>query len=244
MTAASTNTDATVSPPAIVWFWAGFHARRTLKRNAVVLGILGTIGLALVLRLFSHSSPEELRVFVMSMVVPLFAMFFGTGGLREEIEDQTLTYAFTRPQPRANIFVARTLAAVMVTLVPMVAGAAIAFDGPLVLLRDLGVGVLAIIGYTAVFAVLGLMLRRPTLVGLGVLVWDQIVGGVPGFLSRLTLRAHVHSLLDVHPASGWLRPQVEPPSWWISLPTLALVAAAALALGGWWVNHRELVVPK
>ncbi|MBP7292199.1 MAG: hypothetical protein KBB21_36570, partial [Nannocystaceae bacterium] len=81
-------------------------------------------------------------------------------------------------------------------------------------------------------------------VGLGVLVWDQIVGGVPGFLSRLTLRAHVHGLLGVHPASSWLRPNVEPPTWWISLPTLVLVTAAALALGRWWVNHRELVVPK
>jgi hypothetical protein len=238
------DSTAMVSPLSTLWFWAGFHARRTIKRNAVMLGIMGAVVLALVLRLFSNSSPEELRVFVMSMVVPLFAMFFGTGGLREEIEDQTLTYAFTRPQPRGNIFLARTLAAVLVTLVPMSLGALIAFEGPLELPRDLAVGVLAIAGYTAVFAVLGLVLRRPTLVGLGVLVWDQIVGGVPGFLSRLTLRAHVHGLLGVHPASSWLRPNVEPPAWWISLPTLVLVTAAALALGRWWVNHRELVVPK
>lgn len=238
------DSTAMVSPLATLWFWASFHARRTIKRNAVVLGIVGTVALALVLRLGSRSSSEEVRVFVMSMVVPLFAMFFGTGGLREEIEDQTLTYAFTRPQPRANIFFARTLAAVLVTLVPMSLGTAIAFEGPLELARDLAVGVLSCVAYTALFAVLGLALRRPTLVGLGVLVWDQIVAGVPGVLSRLTLRAHVHSLLDVHPATNWLRPEVEPPAWWISLPTLTLIAAAALAIGAWWVSHRELVVPK
>ncbi len=233
-------------PPqlGLVVFWTRFHFIRTLRRPATLLWIGASIVLVAVLRIAGSAPPRELVDFELTLVLPLLAMLFGTGGLREEVEDQTLTYAFVRPFDRGGVFVARTLAATAVVCAPVLLGILIATASPLQLLRDLAVAVLGAVAYTSVFAVLGLLMRRPTLIGLGVLAWEQVVGGVPGFLSRLTLRAHLRGLLGLDAGSGLFAAMFRPPAWWLSLPVVLLVTAAAVGLGVWWVRHRELLVPK
>jgi len=223
-------------------FWAWFHAVRTLRRPPTVLWIGALVVVALALRI--AGSARNVVAFELTLALPLLALFFGSGGLREEVEDQTLTYAFVRPLDRGFIFLARTAAAAIVVLVPLVIGLAIATEAPLDLPHRLAVALIGVIAYVPLFAVLGLVLKRPMLVGLGVLAWDQILGGVPGFLSQLTLRAHVRALSGEPADGGMFASMVRAPSPWVSLPVLLAIAVLCCALGRWWVRSRELVVPK
>ncbi len=223
-------------------FWARFHAMRTLRRPATVLWIAAIVVIAIALRI--AASPIDVVDFEITLALPLLALFFGSGGLREEVEDQTLTFAFVRPLGRGPIFLARTAAAIAVVLVPVLAGILVATSDPLQLPVQLAVAVLGALVYVPLFALLGLVLKRPMLVGLGVLGWDQLLGAVPGFLSQLTVRTHLRSLLELPGKRGLFAPLVRPPSPWVSLPVLLAVAAICCAVGVWWVRSRELVVPK
>ena len=60
----------------LVWFWARFHAARTLKRPASVLWISASVVIVGVLRLFGSGSPRELVDFEVTLVMPLLAMLF------------------------------------------------------------------------------------------------------------------------------------------------------------------------
>lgn len=226
-------------------WWAAFHVGRALRRPATILWIAAVVVLSAALRLFGELPAAGLADLQLTLVLPMFAMFFGSGGLREEVEDQTLTYAFVRPLARPFIYGARTLAAAIVALAPVVVGLALALAHPVDAPRWLGVAILAGLAYTAIFATLGLVMRRPTLVGLVlVLGWEQGVGSVPGFLSRLTLQAHVRGLAGLSPRGGPLAMLHQPPAWWASAAVLVGVVVLAGGLGAWWVRHRELVVPK
>jgi hypothetical protein len=223
-------------------FWARFHALRALRRPATIIWIAALSIIALVLRIVGPS--RSVVDFEISLALPLLALFFGSGGLREEVEDQTLTYAFVRPLGRGAIFLARTVAAAIVVLVPVLVGIVIAISEPRVLPGQLAIAVLGACAYVPLFALLGLVLKRPMLVGLGVLAWDQVLGGVPGIFSQLTLRSHLRGLLDLPSATGLFAALVRPPSPWVSVPVLLAVAAICCAIGVYWVRTRELVVPK
>jgi hypothetical protein len=223
-------------------FWARFHAMRSLQRPATVLWIGALVVVAAGLRI--AGDPRDVVTFLVTLALPLLALFFGSGGLREEVEDQTLTYAFVRPLDRGAIFLARTAAAAVVVMIPIVIGLLVALSSPLELPRQLAVALLGVLAYVPLFAMLGLVLQHPMLVGLAVLAWDQILGAVPGFLSLLTVRTHLRGLLDLPSAGGMLGAMVRPPSAWVSVPVLLGVAMVCCTVGVMWVRKRELVVPK
>jgi len=99
-----------------------------------------------------------------------------------------------------------------------------------------------------VFAAIGLVMRRPTLAGFALVGWEQGVGAVPGFLSRLTLQAHVRGLAGLSPRGGPLaalhRAAPWGARWWASLVVLLGVVGICVGLAAWWLRRRELVVPK
>lgn len=223
-------------------FWARFHAVRTLQRPATVLWIAALVLVAVGLRIAGDA--RDVVTFEITLALPLLALFFGSGGLREEVEDQTLTYAFVRPLDRGAIFLARTAAAAIVVLLPVVVGVLVATSSPLELPRQLAVTLLGVLAYVPLFAMLGLVLQHPMLVGLAVITWDQILGAVPGFLSLLTIRTHLRGLLELPSDGGLLAAMVRPPSPWVSVPVLLGIALACCMFAVTWVRRRELVVPK
>lgn len=224
-------------------FWTRFHVVRSLRRVGTWGPLAAIVGLAVLLRVGPGASASEIAAMVLVLALPLVSMLLATGGLREEVEDQTLTYAFVRPLGRGWIYLARASAAAIPVLVACSVALVVAGGGVLEILRHLAAALLATSTHVAVFSLFGLLLRRPTLVGLVLLGWEQGLGAVPGFLSRLTLRTHVSAIADL-PASGLLAALQRPPPVWLSLVVLTAVAAAALGAGTWWVRHRELVVPK
>lgn len=235
------------NPLPLAAFWARFHTIRNLRKPAfkrwAVACILGFVAL----RTLARERGGDTGELVILWIAPLLGLFFGSGVLREEIEDQTLTYGFTRPLGRGWIYAARGVAAM---------GPALALTLPLVVLgmgdldggsalRMLLAAVLSVMAYTGVFALLGVLLKWSTWVGLGwLLFWEGFGSLAPGFIGRLTLQTHLRGIAGRPPVGGLLSSFWTPPPVPVSVLVLLATAAASLFLGGYFVNRREFALEK
>jgi ABC-type transport system involved in multi-copper enzyme maturation permease subunit len=146
--------------------------------------------------------------YVLGFLVPLSTLFFGTSLIADEVEGGTLPYLFGRPVRRERIFLARYAATVAVLAAgcwTCVAGTyllcmttdpgALTREIP-ALLGDLSTVTAGVAVYAALFAFLGMALKKPLfwglLIGFG---WENLVAWLPGFLKRLTVLFHLHTLL-------------------------------------------------
>ena len=96
---------------ATVWF--RFHLGRTFQRRSFWLAAIGVFGFVGVMRLFAGAPARAVAQGLIGQIGPLATLFFCTGVMRQEIEDQTLTYSFSRPVRRGALYMARVLAASM-----------------------------------------------------------------------------------------------------------------------------------
>lgn len=205
--------------------------------------------------------PQDLYALVVAVywvrnVLPLAALFYATALVADEVEGRTLTYLFTRPLTRASLFAGK-FAAYLVTALSLALPAAVvtffllltAPRAPGVgaavgdLFRDLGVMALALVAYGALFALVGVLLKRPVIPGLMFLYGWELLANLPGYLPRLTLTAWLRSLIRHRPAQEGLAglfQQVLP--WEQALPVLLLASAVFLALGAWIFSNREYVL--
>ncbi|MEX1362396.1 MAG: hypothetical protein AB1Z98_04675 [Nannocystaceae bacterium] len=230
--------------PAV--FWAGFHLRRNLGRRGTLVWVIALPLVVAVMRLGFDVPVDAVGQLTLVYLVPLMSLAFGGGVLREEVEDQTLTYGFTRPLPRASIYWARLFAAAGPVVLATLPAAALAATGVVDGLRLGAAVVLGTAAHASLFGVVGLLTRRPTWVGLAyVLVWEQALQAVPGWLSTLTLRTHLRNLGGLDLPGGM--PGVsaaDPGPWWLSALVLAAVAAVCIGLAGAIVGRRELVLTR
>jgi len=147
--------------------------------------------------------------YITGFLIPLSTLFFGTSLIADEVEGGTLPYLFGRPVKREWLFLSKVAAMIAVlaagvwTSVLGTYALALSIDGAGALSRELGalagdlaVTGLAVLAYGALFALVGLALKKPLfwglLIGFG---WENLVAWLPGFLKRLTLLFHLHTLL-------------------------------------------------
>lgn len=226
-------------------FWATFHLVRNLRRRGTLLWVIGLPLLAAAMRLGFGVDEDVIGELVLVYLVPLMSLAYGGGVLREEVEDQTLTYGFTRPVDRAGLYAARLFAAAGPVLIATVPAAAFAAKG---VGSGLGLVAAALLGtaaHTALFGLWGLLMRRPTWFGLAfVLVWESSLEKVPGWLASVTLRTQLRNLggLDL-PGLGMFG-GTDHGAWWLSALVLLAIAAACVVLAGIIVRRRELVLSK
>lgn len=235
--------------PRAVAFWAGFHLKRNLRKRSFKLWAVAFVGFILILRYGARQNPEELARAVLLLAVPLMALFFGAGALREEIEDQTLTYAFTRPVGRIWTYVSRVLAnGLPVALLAVPAGLFIGFAiGETTALRYGLAALLGAVVYGSFFALVGQIVKWPAWFGLGwLLFWEGVVGTVPGFFGRLTMMSHLRAVADlpVNVSEASWAGLWESPSFLTGVLVLCGVTAATLWIGGVRARRREFVVTR
>jgi ABC-type transport system involved in multi-copper enzyme maturation permease subunit len=189
-------------------------------------------------------------------VLPLTALFYATSLVADEVEGRTLTYLLTRPLTRASIFAGKfaaylattltlALPAGVLTFFVLMTGAGAPALGPAAvdLLRDLGVMLLALVAYGALFGLLGVLLRRPVIPGLLFLYGWELLANLPGYLPRFTLSAWLRSLIRHRPAEegiAGLFQQVLPADQGLAV----LIGASAVLLGtaAWIFSRREYVL--
>ena len=234
-------------PFGLAVYWALFHARRNLRKRAFRGWAIACLLGYLTLRLAGHVRAAEAAEQIVFWVVPLLGLFFGSGVLREEIEDQTITYSFTRPLDRGWIYGARVVAAMVPVLLlssPFVLLVSAELDGATGV-RVMVASLLATLAYTGVFALLGLLMKWSTWVGLAWLIfWEGLVSLAPGFIGRLTLHAHLRGVTGFRPAANLLSSLWQAPPLMTSLLVLLAVAGVSLFLGGSVVRRREIALEK
>jgi len=189
-------------------------------------------------------------------VLPLTALFFATALVADEVEGRTLTYLLTRPLTRASVFagkfaaylgttLALALPSVVFTYFVLMSARGWGAVGPTVgdLFRDVGVGALTLVAYGALFALLGVLLKRPVIPGLLFLYGWELMANLPGYLPRFTLTAWLRSLVHHRPAEEGLAglfQQVLPVGQ--GLAVLVVASAAFLAAAAWIFSTREYVL--
>ena len=189
-------------------------------------------------------------------VLPLAALFYATSLVADEVEGRTLTYLLTRPLTRAAIFAGKFAAYLATTLTLALPAAVVTFFvlmtasgapalGPAAadLLRDLGVMLLALVAYGALFALVGVLLKRPVIPGLMFLYGWELLANLPGYMPRLTLTAWLRSLIRHRPAEegfAGLFQQVLPGDQ--ALVVLMAVSLLLLGAAGWIFSRREYVL--
>jgi ABC-2 type transport system permease protein len=195
-------------------------------------------------------------VYYVRNVLPLAALFYASSLVADEVEGKTLTYLLTRPIRRASIlagkfgaYLATTLSLVLpatvVTFFLLTTVGGLGGVGGRVpdLFRDLGVIVLALVVYGALFTLLGVLLRRPLIPGLLFLFGWELVANLPGYMPRFTVTAWLRSLLGHRPAQEGLAElfvQVLPADQ--GLLVLGGMAVAFMAASFWIFSSREYVM--
>jgi len=224
--------------------WTRFSLGRHLRKPGTWAWILGVAAVAAIIRVAGGSSSAVANLVVL-YAVPLAALSYGTSAMREEIEDQTLTYIFTRPIDRAWVYAARVGAAIGVVSILGLAGALVSTSTVAGGMRTAVAAVGAAAAYTGLFALCGAVLKRPAAFGLifGI-AWESGLGSVPGFLSRLTLRTHLRNLADLSPSNVIVQQYWDPPAIVFSVLAIVGVALVAVFLGALLARRREFVITR
>src|SRR6202171_6456414 len=193
-------------------------------------------------------------------IVPVLGVFYGTALIADEVDDKTITYLFTRPVRRGAVLVGKFLAYVACTallvlpsvvlvyfLVVPLGGGSIGASFP-ALPEDLGMLIMGLIAYGAVFAWVGARLKRPLVLGLVFAFgWEPAVLLFPGFLNRRTVAYYLqalvpHAMPQDSAVSILLQVFREVPPPASSLAYLAVIVALALWFSARAVEQREYVL--
>jgi ABC-2 type transport system permease protein len=133
-------------------------------------------------------------------LAPIVALVFASAALGDLREDATLVYLWLRPMDRWPVVVGAWLAAVTVSvplvLVPLVASSIVVDAGNGLVGATVLAGFVAVIAYSAVFVLAGLLLKNAIVWGLGyVLIWEGIVAAFGSFAAKLAIRGYTRSIL-------------------------------------------------
>lgn len=243
------------------------HFRRVLFSRRIALCALIACGPAvlasLVLSTPQPDAPSAVEIVtfpgwfvLLQIVVPVVSLIAGSAVISEEIEDRTITFLFTRPFPRAALLLGRWSATALI-LALLLGGSALLLGLVVATLAKPGdplphadvtvpLCAMAIGGgavYSALFAVVGVFLRRPMIVGLAYsFVIEGLLANLPGKSQGLTVLYHLRSYV-ASASPSWrtvlenapmlLEPQAASLTW------LAVVALVALVLGSWGVSRRQ-----
>jgi ABC-2 type transport system permease protein len=222
-------------------------ARQVLGRRRVILALLAgcaPILVAVTNRLAGGLDdaawlPGLVDGLVITTLLPLVALIFGTSVLGGEIDDGTIVFLLVRPIPRWQIVLAKLgVAAVAVTALvgtsAVIATLVSSTDatGPAMAFAALAGVAWGALAYTAIAVALSLVTSHSLMVGLVyVYIWEGVVAGL--FTGTRLLSVHQY-VLGVAAALDPHHPSVLPwhlePATSVGLGALVVVGATAIAI--------------
>lgn len=151
---------------------------------------------------------ENLYITVLS---PLFALFFGCMLMGEDVESQTIPYILARPTPRTAVVVGKFLAYLFVTSAMLLPPVALTFAactilgdisfsraGIELLLHYFAVCVLSLAGYGSLCIFLGALTKRPIIFGIALMFgWQRLALLAPGLIDFMTIDKYVRAILPI-----------------------------------------------
>ncbi|OGD17697.1 MAG: hypothetical protein A2Y69_04590 [Candidatus Aminicenantes bacterium RBG_13_59_9] len=244
-----------------VFFRQGRKARRT--RFFFLFSFL-PVAVSLVIKfnqIFARNTAREgaylftnlIMLFYLQMIILILALFYGTSVCSEEVEGKTLPYLITRPVPRAAVVLGKyaaytAVATGMVTLGLLFSFLVLNLDRLLDLSlyrqlgRYLGVLVLGLAAYGALFTFFGSTFKRSIFFGLLFSFgWENVIQYFPGSTQRLAIAHYLKSFLPAAPPGRFsfltFRLEATPPG--LALLMLFVIAAVALALACLMFSIKE-----
>jgi ABC-2 type transport system permease protein len=186
--------------------------RQLLTRRSTLL-LLGLAMLpvlvAMVYRLSSTGEdPERFMVrvvgvwLVLTTVLPLTAVLFGTSVLGDELEDGTAVYLLTKPIPRWQILLPKVAAAWLMTsafgITSVLVAAALTGAGESQTIAGIAAALaLGALAYCTLFAMLSLVTTHALIAGLVfVFIWEGAMGGIFEGVRYLSIRQHALGLAE------------------------------------------------
>ena len=147
-------------------------------------------------------------VFYLWLIVPLLGVFYGTALIADEVEDKTITYLFTRPVSRGAVLFGKYLGYLICTsvvvlpsvvlvyfLITPLRGGSIGSSFP-ALVTDVGLLLLGLAVYGALFALVGAWFKHPLLTGLVFAFgWEPMAVLLPGYMKNATVAYYLHGLV-------------------------------------------------
>lgn len=203
------------------------------RGRAGALGAVGLIGILLGVAVGqgdafdrSDSAYDLVGAYGLNLLVPLTALVFAAAALGDPTEDGTLVYLWHRPIARTRIAVAAWAAALCIAVpfavVPTLVAAAATRTGGDVVAGAAAASMLATVGYSGLFLLLGLLVRRALTWGLTyVLIWEGFVARSGTGPARLSILVYAQSVLAEVA-------EHEPPALAASVP---IAVAVPLVLG-------------
>jgi ABC-2 type transport system permease protein len=178
----------------------------------------------------------------LAVLIPVVTLVFASASLGDLRDDRTLVYLWLRPMDRwplaVGAFAATVAVAAPLTLVPLGISTALTGGGVALVGASLLAGLVAVVAYSAVFVLLGLVLRRALVWGLAyVLIWEGFVAAAGAGAARVAIRAYTRSIVyGLTDASTDTTTMTVP----VAIAVPVVVAAGALALASWWLGRMDI----
>jgi ABC-2 type transport system permease protein len=230
---------------------AGVTARALLGRRRTILMLLlagAPVALGLLIRLGGtrpSALPSALEGLVVSSVLPLVALVFGTAALGSELDDGTAVHILTKPIPRwtivvPKIAVAGTLTALLLFPATILAGIMIGGTGA----RELGLmfayAIAILIGsfvYSAIFVALSAATSRGLVIGLAYsILWEGLLSAALKGTQLFSVREYIRGMASVLAPRGSIESVVGANGF--VLAVIAMVVVTVLA--SWRLARYEI----
>ncbi|HEX9815787.1 MAG TPA: ABC transporter permease subunit, partial [Candidatus Thermoplasmatota archaeon] len=141
------------------------------------------------------------------ILLPLIGLFYAAGVISDEKDKGNLVYILTRPVSRPLIPVLKFVSSFLVASVAVIVGILATFflllgtpEGNLgFLTTPLLISLISLFVYGSFFILVGVLVERPYLIGLGwVIGWETIAGNLVPWVRNFTLSHHL-----INAISGW-----------------------------------------
>jgi ABC-2 type transport system permease protein len=186
--------------------------QQLLRKSTILLLLLGLLPILLAL-LFSLTDGEEDPLnwtseslyggLIITAVLPLTALMFGTSVLGDEMEDGTAVYLLTKPMPRWEVLIPKLLGAWLLTaaflLTSTVVSGLIAIEsgGREVVFGATVAVVLGSLVYTTLFVMLSVLSTHALIIGLlYVFIWEGALAGLFEGVRYLSVRHYTLGVAD------------------------------------------------
>jgi ABC-2 type transport system permease protein len=220
------------------------------RKRTWLMVLLAAMPVGLVLLATSVSSNriegEDLDIMIVSIVLPLVALVFGTSALGPELEEGTIVYLLTKPIRRFRVvldksFVAAVLTAALVVPSALLTGLVAEMGGNELLQVSAAFGVGCVAGgaaYVVLFVAISAFTRWALIIGLlYVLIWE-------GVLADLLPGTETFSIRQATLAISWgisgERVPFDVGSLDQGLITIGLVLVVGIAVATWRMSRYQL----
>jgi ABC-2 type transport system permease protein len=236
--------------------------------RVIVLALLFLVPGALVVLIKCVTSGHEMPpaqglnmafvyVFIPNVLAPLAALLCAAGVVRDDVEEQTLTYLLLRPLPRSILYIIKLLASMIISIALTVFFSAATFvlidqlaskpvAGSLIenTIRVALIFSVTQTAYCALFGLLGLVMRWSLVIGVTyIILLEGVLGAIKTMARQLTVVFYFRVLV-----TRWLKPPdttvfmidlADVPSAKSCVLTLLLAATILTALGALILAVRE-----